>query len=237
MDNLLISVCDADKNHETISVDMLLGIYIFQYMSSVTWKEVLGGSCLVLHNNAAPMRPVFNFLNNNQSKSLIKSLKKTNQEILSPQTKTMINLVTDPLKSYFNLLEHILEDSKVDNGLEHLFSLESMGIKKDNRELVSFDKDQIDKFKEGIIFKDWYYNVELPWYPYKINSVPSNQFVVLKVLNRTEDHLKRKGLINKYQEEFDKQLEDGIIEEIKVKPSNYEKYVWISHRPVIKFLR
>ncbi|XP_050687354.1 uncharacterized protein LOC126980939 [Eriocheir sinensis] len=153
---------------------------------------------------------------------------------LSPQTKTTINLVMDPLKSYFNSLEHILEDSEVDNGLEHLFSSESMGIKKDDRELLSFDKDQIDEFKEGITFKDRYYNVELPWYPDKIKSVPSNKFVALKVLDRTVDHLKRKGLINKYQEVFDKQLEDGIIEEIKVKPSDYDKYVWIPHRPVIK---
>ena len=51
---------------------------------------------------------------------------------LSSRTKTMIILVMDPLKSYFNSLEHILEDCEVVNGLEHLFSLESMGIKKDD---------------------------------------------------------------------------------------------------------
>ena len=140
----------------------------------------------------------------------------------------------DPLKSYFNPLEHILEDCKVDNGLEHLFSLESMGIKKDDKELISFDEDQINRFREGISFKDGHYHVELPWYQDKINLVPSNHFVPLRVLDRPIDFLKRKGLVNKYQEVFDKQLEDGIIEEVKVNPSDYDSHIWIPHRPVIR---
>lgn len=90
------------RNHETITVNMPLGINISQYMSSVTWEEVLGGSCFVLNNKVAPMGTVLNFLNKNLSKFLIKSLKQSNEEILSPQTKTMIKLVMNPLKSYFN---------------------------------------------------------------------------------------------------------------------------------------
>ena len=50
------------------------------------------------------------------------------------------------LKITFNPLEHILEDCEVDNGLEHLFSLESMGRKKLDKELVSFDEYQINPF-------------------------------------------------------------------------------------------
>ncbi|XP_068206211.1 uncharacterized protein [Palaemon carinicauda] len=137
----------------------------------------------------------------------------------------------DPLKSYFNPLEHILEDSEVDNGLEHLFSLESLGIKKCEKEMVSFDKEQIDRFREGISFDNGFYHVELPWYTDKIDSVPSNHFVSLKVLDRTVEYLGKKGLIDKYQEVFDKQLEDGVIEEIKVNSSDYHKtnkYVMLS---------
>ena len=44
--------------------------------------------------------------------------------------------------------------------------------------------------------------MELPWYPDKVNLVPSNHFVALKVLDRTMEHLKGKGLVNKYQEVF-----------------------------------
>lgn len=52
-------------------------------------------------------------------------------QTLNPQAKSTANLVKDPLKSYFTPLEHTLEDSEVDNALEHLFSLEPMGIKDD----------------------------------------------------------------------------------------------------------
>ena len=52
-----------------------------------------------------------------------------------------------------------MTDSEVDNGLEHLFSLESMGIKTDDKELVSCHKEQIEKFQQGISFQDGYYNV------------------------------------------------------------------------------
>ena len=140
----------------------------------------------------------------------------------------------DPLKSYFNPLEHILDDSEIENGLENLFSLESMRIKWDEKEMVSFDKYQVDKFRDGIAFKDGHYSVELPWYLDEIKQVPSNHFVALKVLDRTTDQLEKKGLVNEYQEVFEKQLADRIIEEIKVSPSDYNKHIWISHRPVLK---
>ena len=140
----------------------------------------------------------------------------------------------DPLKSYFNLLGHILSDSEVDNRLENLFSFESMGIKTNNQELISFDNQQISKFEEGIQLIDGHYYVHLPWYSDRIENVPSNHFIALKVLDRTVEFFNKKGLIKKYEEIFDNQLKDGIIEEIKVHPSNYNNYTWIPHRPVIR---
>ena len=35
---------------------------------------------------------------------------------------------------------------------------------------------------------------------------------------------KKEGLIKKYEENFDNQLKDGIIEEIKVHPSSYNNF-------------
>ena len=46
--------------------------------------------------------------------------------------------------------------------------------------------------------------------------------------------MKIKRLVNKYQEEFYKQLEDGIIEEFKANPSDYDSHIWIPHRPIIR---
>ena len=71
-------------------------------------------------------------------------------------------------------------------------------------------------------------------YPDKISQLSSNHTVPLKVLDTTFGHLQKKGLVDKYEDIFDKQLEDGIIEEIKVSPSQYNNYTWIPHRPVIR---
>ena len=109
-----------------------------------------------------------------------------------------------------------------------------MGIKTNDQELISFDDQQISKFDEGIQLIDGHYYVNLPWYLDRIENVPSNHFIALKVLDRTVEFLNKKGLIKKYEEIFDNLLEDGIIEEIKVHPSNYNNYTSIPHRPIIR---
>ena len=96
------------------------------------------------------------------------------------------------------------------------------------------DQEQISKFEEGIQLIDGHYYVNLPWYSDRIENVPSNHFIALKVLDRTVEFWDKKGLIKKYEEIFDNQLEDGIIEEIKVHPSNYNNYTSIPHRPIIR---
>ena len=117
--------------------------------------------CLIVNNKVSPIGNVFNFSDSKESKRPISKFSedKEKDRDLDGKTKTMINLVLDPLKSYFNPLEHILSDSEVNNGLEHLFSLDSLGIDKNDKELVSFDKGKIDQFRQGIEFKDGYYNV------------------------------------------------------------------------------
>ena len=83
-----------------------------------------------------------------------------------------------------------MEDCEVDNGLlEHLFSLESMGIKKDDKELKKKEKKRISfdpPFKIKLIGSEKEYHlkmdiilynyVELPWYQDKINLVHSSSF-------------------------------------------------------------
>ena len=221
-------------NHETIVVDVLLGIDTLSCFSSGYLDRRLGGTVWVMNQKVAPIGSVLNFLTPEQQRWVMRILTKNKEESLDPKTNTTVNAVMDPIKSYFNPLEHILEDTEVDNGLEHLFSLESMGIKISDEDLVSLDNEQIKNFEKGITFEDGHYNVELPWYPDKIESVPSNHYVALKVLDRTLDHLKKKGLLDKYQAVFDQQLADGIIEEIEVKPEQYNQKIWIPHRPVIK---
>ena len=124
----------TDSDYENINIDMLMGIDIIQFMVPGTCLDkILGGTCFVFNNKVAPIGNVLNFLDKVEQRSVMSSFRKVNDTNLDYHTKTMVNLVMDPLKSYFNPLEHILEDSDVDNGLEHLFSLESMGIKEDSK--------------------------------------------------------------------------------------------------------
>ena len=37
-----------------------------------------------------------------------------------------------------------------------------------------------------------------------------------------------------YQEVFHQQLKDGIIAKISVDPRDFDKYIWIPHRPIFK---
>ena len=225
----------TNGDYEQFEIEMLIGIDIIQHFS-LNINHFAGGKCFVVNDKVAPVGNILNFLDSEQSKELINShvRKPVVNECVSARTKTMINLVMDPIKSYFNPLDHILTDSEIENGLENLFSFESLGINNSDSELVSYDKEQIHKFKEGIFMKDGHYHVNLPWYPEKVEKVPSNHFIALKVLDRTLEKLNKNGLVKKYEEVFDKQLEDGIIEEIKVNPSDYNEFTWIPHRPVIR---
>ena len=63
---------------------------------------------------------------------------------------------------------------------------------------------------------------------------PPNHKVALSVLNRVVNNLELKELLAAYQEVFHNQLKDGIIEKIRVEPKDFDNYVWIPHRPVLK---
>ena len=160
-----------------------------------------------------------------------------NSSIVEDDTNESIALITnsvmEPSHCYFSPLNHILPDSDVEHGLENLFSLESIGIS-ENEIMSNEDEIKIKEFNDGIEFANGRYYVELPWYRDKLSQVPSNSGVALAVLNRTVSSLNRKGLLLDYQNVFEQQLTDGIIEQIFVQPSDYDKFVWIPHRPVIK---
>ena len=87
-------------------------------------------------DRVAPKGNIRNFLNVEQCKYVRNLIQVKCNQRESNVTKTLVNAVMDPLKSYFNPLENILSDSDVDNGLENLFSLESIGIKTDDKELL-----------------------------------------------------------------------------------------------------
>ena len=74
--------------------------------------------------------------------------------------------------------------------------------------------------------------MDLPWHEEKIKIVLSNFPVAHKVLEKTNKQ--SKNLIKKYNDVFYQLESEGIIERIKVNPSEFSYYDWIPHKPVIK---
>ena len=77
------------------------------------------------------------------------------------------------------------------------------------------------------------YNVCLVWNDC-INKVPSNSELAIAILKNVVTKLQKKDLLGAYQDVFTKHLDDGIIERIIVEPKDYDKHIWIPHRPVIR---
>ena len=115
-----------------------------------------------------------------------------------------------------------------------MFSLDSLCCQEKSDQVSRYDVAKIEEFQKGIIFKDGKYHVSLPWKEDLVEKVHSNHKVALAVLNRVVNNLQEKGLLTAYQNVFHKQLEDGIIERINVDPKDFEKFIWIPHRPVFK---
>ena len=113
-----------------------------------------------------------------------------------------------------------------------MFTMDPLGH---NEEIESdFDSQLVDKFEKGISLRDGRYREELPWKDEVISKVLSNHKVALSVLDHVVKDLDKKELLSFYQEVFSQQLADDIIEKINVHPDDYHKFIWITHRPVIK---
>ena len=91
-----------NKDHEKIELDILLGIDIIQYFS-FSINKIGGGFNFIIDDKVAPVGNILNFLSSAERKDLFDSqLKSVEQNNTSKKTKAIVNLIMDPLKSYFN---------------------------------------------------------------------------------------------------------------------------------------
>ena len=139
-----------------------------------------------------------------------------------------INFVLKPNKTYFSPLSHVFPDSQVEQGLENLHSLESIGIK--DSQSSSYDEAEILSFEKGITFREGKYHVDIPWHNDIIKRVPSNYNLARVVSKKVSSRNGEQD--SSYFEVFQEQLRLNIIEEIT--PDNPQDHIWIPHRPVIK---
>ena len=252
---------DLNKNNDTVILDALLGTDVIQFFNNFNQVRCLNGSAFQFNEGVIPFGHVDHFLkpgeivpyvfpqpvpttvhtvdqffpNNTIAKPTINNDANDILTKFSCQVNpTVVNFILDPISTYFSPLSHVLEDSDVEHGLEQLFRIESLGLKDTDNDLSTIDQLQMDKFKNSIELKDGRYYVELPWYTDKIKSVPSNYKVALSVLNRVYNSLESQNLTEAYHNIFKQQLDDGVIERINVAPENFNNYVFIPHRPIIK---
>ena len=229
-------------NGESIPIQGLVGVDILQFIPNLHISKCMLGSAWSTPSGIVPFGNVLHFLHPNQvtpisSHDLITERPALDYRnvvsSLNDTPVTHVNFVLSPKKSYFSSLESLFPDSSVEQGLENMFSLDSLGCHEESNQ-SQYDTIMIEEFQRGISFKDNRYHVSLPWKENLVEKVPSNHKVALSVLNRVLNNLEQKGSLAAYQEVFHNQLKDGIIEKIKVEPKDFDNYVWIPHRPIFK---
>jgi len=229
----------SKNDHDQFNIELLLGIDILQYFPSLVLSDCGNGFCFKINDKSIILGNVNNFLTNEQmfnyNKQEVTISNKTlinNLEINDFVPETIVNCIINPVVSYFNPLNYILDDSAVDNGLEYMFSLESLGIKVDD-ELNDFENQMILEFEKNIEFKNNKYYVQIPWLP-QIKDVPSNFSIALKVCNKVKNNLIDQNLLNDYSQVFKNQVKEGILERININPHELNNFTFVPHRPVIR---
>ena len=74
-------------------------------------------------------------------------------------THLLVQATLHPKTSYFHPLAHTSSDSDVDLQIEHLFSIESLGIREANESVSTQERKLVDRFTEEVEFKDGKYFV------------------------------------------------------------------------------
>ena len=132
---------------------------------------------------------------------------------------------------HFSPLDEVFSEADCEQGLENLYSLESIGIK--NNDLSSSDEAEVEKFKQSIELRDNKYYIKMPWKEDVIKKVPHN-FELCQILAKkvSRDNMKV-GINEQYLRVFEEQLAMDIIEEIPIDSNfDFKNHVWIPHRPI-----
>jgi hypothetical protein len=218
---------DFLQHSDSISLYCLLGVDFIQQLKLFEIIKCLHGRAFNTNKGIIPFGTVSDFINKNPTES-------TPDNILSTQLNNIVSNIIEPIHSYFTPLSEPNDcDSYIESGLEQMFNLESIGIHTDNDNSTTIDQQMATQFLSTLTLHNHKYFIEIPWKD-SISRVPPNSHVALAVLNRVHKKLLSNNQLSEYDNIFHTQLQNGIIEQIYVKPENYANYVWIPHRAVIK---
>ena len=227
---------EYSESDNQLAVQGLLGSDLIQFISELKAVKCINGTALEVASGIIPHGNIDSFLYPNQIKeNCLKSIENSYLAIAGEAecSPLLVNFVLQPKYCFEDPTANFFDESSVERRVDKLLSCESLGINEDLEYISDFDKTQISKFEEGIEFIDNQVYVQLVWNE-NINKVPSNFNVCLAILNRVLSNLAYKELENDYCKYFEGQAADGIIEEFQCAPKEFDKYVWIPHRPVFK---
>ena len=149
-------------------------------------------------------------------------------------TRLLVQATLHPKTSYFHPLAHTSSsDSDVDLQIEHLFSIESLGIKEVDESVSTRERELIEDFTREVEFKDGKYFVKVPFYD-NVTKVPENYDIAFATMKKVREKLNKRQLTDSYTEVFQQQLRDGIIEEVDTSKATSNQRVFIPHHPVVK---
>ena len=217
---------DRIRSDEVV-MEGLLGVDVLQYIGEIRLINCLGGTALQISSGVIPIGNVDNFLTNSQLKNKYAS---QSSDSNSSVNNSIVNFVLNPTKTTFDPIGSVAVDSMIDERLDRLFSVESLGISND---LSDYDTDKIHEFDQNISFKCGKYHVNLPWTE-KISQVPSGFETSQAILSRVVARLHRDDLYDRYEAVLHDQLSEGILEEIPAREIDHDQHVFVPHRPVVK---
>jgi len=217
----LNEIVDSD----TVTMEGLLGVDVLQCFSKFNLVSCLGGSAFELPSCIIPFGNVDGFLTDKQLK---RKYRESNHD--SDIDNSIVNFVLSPCKTSFDPIGSVTRDNQIEDGLDQMFSLESIGISKD---VTDYDQEKINNFESSIKFDGEKYNVSLPWNE-SIKDVPNNFAIAKSVLRKVVNKLHSDGRYNEYAAILQKQQDEGILEEVNIDSVQVEDHVFVPHRPVIK---
>ena len=225
---------DYPVNSDELAVAGLIGNDIIQF---IQFRSVpcLNGQALCINDKLSPFGNTAHFLYSRQVSGNIQNSHVENNFHTIMQnvhcSPKLVDKCMEPKASYEDGLAPLFEASMVEHRIDRMLNCDNVGIE-EVPDISTYDQEKLEQFKSGIEVRDYVY-VELIWKE-NVKDVPSNHPVALKVLERVCNKLEANGLLERYNEVFFDQLEKNIIEEFSCSPSEFSKYVWLPHRPVIK---
>ena len=227
--NYSISKSYPKIENNSVQIHGILGLDALQNFKIFEILPFYGAKCLAISDGILPIGTPNLYLANQKLVKLSSKSPEKVPHLSHKESRRCIKYVLNPVSSFHSPLSHMFSESNVEQGLECLSSLESVGI---NPISSSYDVEWTQKFENSIEFIDGQYHVELPWNREVLRRVPSN-YEISKIIAR-KVHFKNTGMeIDKaYLDVFGEQEKMGIIEKIEV--ADHNTHIWIPHRAVVR---